>query len=313
MNASGRSIRSNLRWAAPAAFVLVILVCAVAAPLVAPYDPLKLDILQRFSGPTWQHLLGTDQFGRDLLSRIMYGARASIEVAIGSAVLATVVGVTLGMLGGYFGRYTEVLTVRVVDIIVAFPPIVLALLIVTLFGPGVVTLIYVIALVYVPVFARITYGAVLEVRTREYVEAARALGVSAARIMFRTILPNVSAPIIVQFSLTVSAAILLESGLSFLGLGVVPPTPSWGGMIADARTYMQQDAIMLLWPCLVLVVTILAINRLSDVLRDRLDPRVWAQISGGSSVDELEAGEAGAEPAVTRLPRDLAGVTHEHH
>jgi peptide/nickel transport system permease protein len=310
MNVSGGLIRRKLRWAVPAAFVIAIVVCAVAAPLVAPDDPLKLDILRRFSGPTWQHLLGTDQFGRDLLSRIMYGARASIEVAIGSAVLATVVGVTLGMLGGYCGRYAEVLTVRVVDVIVAFPPIVLALLIVTLFGPGVVTLIYVIALVYVPVFARITYGAVLEVRAREYVEAARALGVSAARIMARTILPNVTAPIIVQFSLTVSAAILLESGLSFLGLGVVPPTPSWGGMIADARTYMQQDAIMLLWPCLVLVVTILAINSLSDVLRDRLDPRVRAQMSGGSSIEELEAG---AEPAVTTLARDLTGVIHEHH
>ena len=310
MNASGRLIRSNLRWAVPAAFVMAILVCAVAAPLVAPDDPLTFDILHRFSGPTWQHLLGTDQFGRDLLSRIMYGARASLEVAIGSAVLATVVGVTLGMLGGYVGGFTEVLTVRVVDIIVAFPPIVLALLIVTLFGPGLVTLICVIALVYVPVFARITYGAVLEVRGREYVEAARALGVSAARIMVRTIFPNVTAPIIVQFSLTVSAAILLESGLSFLGLGVVPPTPSWGGMIADARTYMQQDAIMLLWPCLVLVVTILAINSLSDVLRDRLDPRVWAQMSGGSSIAELEAG---AEPAVTTLARDRTGVIHEHH
>lgn len=280
-----RSIPTRLRLVAPAGFVVLIVVAALGAPLIAPYDPLALDIVHRFSGPSFHHLLGTDQFGRDLFSRIVYGARASIEVGVGSAVLATMLGVMLGMLGGYFGGFVEVLTVRVVDIIVAFPPIVLALLIVTLFGPGVITLIYVIALVYVPVFARITYGAVLGVRVREYVEAVRALGAGAPRIMARTILPNVMAPIIVQFSLTVSAAILLESGLSFLGLGVVAPTPSWGGMIADGRTYMQQDALLLLWPCLVLVMTILAFNSLSDVLRDRLDPRAWTQISVDGSAE----------------------------
>jgi len=286
---------ASTRTVAAVVIILAVVIAAIAARFVAPYDPLAFDIVHRFAAPGGQHLLGTDSFGRDILSRLIYGARASLEVALGSAVLAMLVGVALGLFGGYFAGVVEIVTVRLADVIVAFPPIVLALLVVTLLGPGIITLIYVIAIVYVPTFARITYGEVLAAKRMEYVEAAQALGAGARRIIYRTILPNVMAPIIVQFSLTISAAILLESGLSFLGLGVVPPTPSWGQMIADGRTYMQQDPWMLLWPCLTIVVTILAFNTLGDALRDRLDPRARGRagmVRGRGSVAGADEGVA---------------------
>lgn len=264
----------RLRFGVPMAVLALFILVAVLAPWISPYDPLKFDIPNRLTGPSGQHWLGADEFGRDILSRLIHGTRAAIAISIGSATLAMVVGSVLGLLGGYFSGLVELVTVRLADVILSFPPIVLAILVVTLLGPGVATLIFVIGFLYVPSFARLTYGQVLSVKTAEYVQAARALGSGHLRIIVRTILPNVQAPLIVQFSLTVAAATLIEAGLSFLGLGVVPPTPTWGLMIRSARDYMDRDPNYLLWPSLVIVLVILAINSLGDALRDRLDPRL---------------------------------------
>jgi peptide/nickel transport system permease protein len=290
-----RRFAGDLRLIIPVVVLAAVLACAAFAHFLAPYDPVKFDVSHRLADPgDGGHVLGTDEFGRDVLSRLIYGARASMEVSLGSAVLACLVGVTIGLVGAYFSGLVEIFTVRLADLILSFPPIVLAILVVTLFGPGILTLTLVIAVLYVPSFARITYGEVLRVKRMEYVEATRALGGGHMRLMFNTILPNVLAPIIVQFSLTVAAAILLESGLSFLGLGVVPPTPSWGLMIRDARGHMLESPNDLIWPCLVIVVVILAMNVLGDALRDRLDPRLRgvALARGGEAQEPARAGEA---------------------
>ncbi|ALX65736.1 ABC transporter permease [Microbacterium sp. XT11] len=256
-------------------YLVVIIVLMAFAPLLAPYDPIAQNVairLQPMFSPG--HLLGTDELGRDILSRIMFGAQVELFIALGATVLATVLGTLLGLLGGYFNGLTEVVTMRlVVDVILAFPPIVLALLAVTLYGPGPVTLIIAMGVLFAPIFARITYGQVLSTKREEYVDAARTFGAPTVVILFRTVLANVSAPIIVQFSLTMAAAILMESGLSYLGLGVVPPTPSWGSMVAQGQRYLTTDPHVLLVPGAVIVLTILAFGILGDALRDLLDPK----------------------------------------
>ncbi|PCE16192.1 hypothetical protein AUC47_09620 [Microbacterium sp. SZ1] len=256
-------------------YLVVILVLMAFAPLLAPYDPIAQNVairLQPMFSPG--HLLGTDELGRDILSRIMFGAQVELFIALGATVLATVLGTLLGLLGAYFNGITEVVTMRlIVDVILAFPPIVLALLAVTLYGPGPVTLIIAIGVLFAPIFARITYGQVLSAKREEYVDAARTFGAPTVVILFRTVLANVSAPIIVQFSLTMAAAILMESGLSYLGLGVVPPTPSWGSMVAQGQRYLTTDPHVLLVPGAVIVLTILAFGILGDALRDLLDPK----------------------------------------
>ncbi|WP_341947073.1 ABC transporter permease [Microbacterium sp. LWH11-1.2] len=256
-------------------YLLVILILMAFAPLLAPYDPIAQNVALRLQ-PLFSpgHLLCTDELGRDILSRIMFGAQVELFIALGATLLATVLGTLLGLLGGYFNGLTEIVTMRlVVDVILAFPPIVLALLAVTLYGPGPVTLIIAIGVLFAPIFARITYGQVLSIKREEYVDAARTFGAPTIVILFRTVLANVSAPIIVQFSLTMAAAILMESGLSYLGLGVVPPTPSWGSMVAQGQRYLTTDPHVLLVPGAVIVLTILAFGILGDALRDLLDPK----------------------------------------
>jgi peptide/nickel transport system permease protein len=257
----------------PAAMVAAIIAIALAAPLLPLPDPVKMEVSARLAPPSLTHVLGQDEYGRDVLSRIIWGARASLAVAFLSAVFAGVIGTTLGLLGGYARGVVEILTVRSAETIVCFPPILLALLVVTLVGPGVATLVIALTILYAPGYARVAFAATLATRGLDYVTAQEALGARPARIIARTILPNVASPLLVQFSLTVAAAMVLESGLSFLGLGVVPPAPSWGLMIRGARSTMEQAPWLLLWPCLALTGTILALNFLCDSLRDVLDPR----------------------------------------
>ena len=257
----------------PGIALLVLLILAFGAPLLAPYDPTAMNVIGRNKPPSAEHWLGQDNFGRDIFSRLLYGGRVSLTVAMLSAAIAMVIGVMLGLIGGYFRGLSEILTLRVVDIILSFPPILLALLVVTLFGPGVVTLTACLSILFAPGFARVTYGEVLSVRKLEYVEATRALGARPPRIVLGTVLPNVLGPIIVQVSLTIASAVLIESGLSFLGLGVVPPAPSWGLMIREARGIMAYSALPLIWPCLALIVTVLVFNALCDGLRDVFDPK----------------------------------------
>ncbi len=257
----------------PGGAVALIVGAALAAPVLPLADPVHMDVANRLAGTSAGHWLGQDEYGRDVLSRLLWGARVSLTVALSASAIACVLGTALGVLGGYLRGLTELLTLRAMDVVLCFPPLLLALLVVTLLGPGVPTLILVLFVLYTPGFARITYAGVLAARSQDYVEAVRVLGASRLRIMARTILPNVLGPVLVQISLTVAAAIVLESGLSFLGLGVVPPAPSWGLMIRGARATMDQAPLLLLWPCLALTLTILAINALCDALQQVLDPR----------------------------------------
>ncbi|MGO3735201.1 MAG: ABC transporter permease [Canibacter sp.] len=263
-----------LRWIM-AIYVVIMVIVTLMAPLLAPYDPLEQNVTNRLKGPfAAGHILGTDELGRDILSRIMHGAQIELFIALGTTILAMVLGSLLGLLGGYFAGITEIVTMRlIVDVILAFPPIVLALLAVTLYGPGPVTLIIAMGVLFAPIFARITYGQVLSVKREEYVDAAKTFGAPTIVILFKTVLPNVIAPIIVQFSLTIAAAVLLESGLSYLGLGVVPPAPSWGSMVAQGQRYLTTDPHALLMPGAVIVLTILAFGILGDALRDTLDTK----------------------------------------
>ncbi|SDD06193.1 peptide/nickel transport system permease protein [Paenibacillus sp. UNCCL117] len=254
--------------------LLPILVVAAIGPWIIPHDPLEIhaDIVLKPSLPDYP--LGTDEFGRDILSRLILGIRPSLTVALGATLLAFGLGLTLGIVAGYFRGLAEKLIMRCVDILLCFPPILLALMVVGFWGAGVRNLIIIIGVVYAPHFARIAYSSTLQIKKQEFVESELSLGASHPRVMFGCILPNIMSPLIIQISLTVAAAILLESGLSFLGLGVIPPEPSWGQMIGQSRGYISLNPMYAIWPSLCLGITILAINLLGDSLRDILDPKL---------------------------------------
>jgi peptide/nickel transport system permease protein len=290
---AARAIR---RLYLPGAIVAGIVIVAFAAPLLPLPDPVRMEVSARLAVPSLIHPLGQDEYGRDVLSRIVWGARASLAVAFLSAVFAGLIGTVLGLIGGYARGVIEILTVRSMEAIVCFPPILLALLVVTLMGPGVATLVIALTILYAPTYARVAFAATLATGGLDYVAAQQALGARPARILARTILPNIAPPLLVQFSLTVAAALVLESGLSFLGLGVVPPAASWGQMIRGARSTMEQAPWLLLWPCLALAGTILTFNLLCDRLRDVLDPRA------------ASAGVNWLQRAVARVLPDAASV-----
>ncbi len=250
---------------------------AVATPLLPLPDPARMDVAHRLAGVTLAHPLGQDEFGRDELTRLVWGTRTSLAVALASTSLAGVVGSALGLAGGYLRGVTELLAVRSMDVVLCFPPLLLAALAVTLAGPGTSTLIAVLSVLFLPGFTRVAYAGVLGARSQDYVEALRVLGAGAPRIMARTILPNIAGPLLVQASLAAAAAVVLEAGLSFLGLGVVPPTASWGMMVQAARQTMAQAPSLLLWPCLALTATILTLNALCDALQTRFDPHASAR------------------------------------
>ena len=280
----------NRKLVLPGLWIGTILVVAVAAPVLGLPDPVKQDIARRLAGPMLGSPLGRDEFGRDVLSRLIWGARTSLAVAFASAFVAAVIGTTLGMIGAWKRGWVEWMSVRSMDVVLCFPPILLALLVVTLLGPGAGTLILVLSILYVPGFVRVAYGEVLSLRANDYVEAVRALGAPTSRILVRTVLPNIAGPLLVQVSLCVAAAIVLESGLSFLGLGVVPPSPSWGLMIRGARTTMAQAPWLLLWPCGALTLTILGMNLFCDRLRDLVDPRTTSGQAKPRMLDRLLPG-----------------------
>lgn len=256
------------------AYILVLIVLALLASVLAPYDPLEVDGLNVLAPPSSEHFLGTDEFGRDVLSRLLFGAQPSLIVAAGATLLSLAIGVTLGVIAGYSGGIVEQVIMRLVDTLLTFPPILLAMVVVGFLGAGVTNLIIVIGILYSTTFARLTYATTLQVKENEYVLAAVALGAGHVRMIRYHILPNIMAIIIVQASLTIAAVILLESGLSFLGLGVVPPTASWGLMVGAARGYMFQSPWYVLFPSLVVAFTVLAVNTFGDALRDVLDPQL---------------------------------------
>ncbi len=224
--------------------------------------------------PSAEFLLGTDDFGRDMLSRIIWGTQISLLVAGVAVLIAGTLGVLSGLVAGYFGGWLDTVIMRWFDIMLSFPTVVLALAIVTFLGNSLPNLMLTIGIAQTPTFARLVHGAVLSVKQNEYVEAGRVVGASDWRIIRKAILPNIAAPIIIQASLSAGFAILVESGLSFLGLGVMPPTPSWGLMVSNARGYMDQVPSLVLWPSAAVAVTVLSFNMLGDGLRDALDPRL---------------------------------------
>ena len=286
------------RMILPTVLLATLIVTPFAAPLLTGADPTAMAIPQRFAAPSAEHWLGQDEFGRDRLARILYGGRVSLAVAFIATTIAGVVGTLFGLIGAYFRGPFEFFTTRLADVVVCFPPILLALLVVTLFGPGAGTLIAVLSVLYFPAFARIAFSEALRVSSLDFVEASRALGTPSARIVAHTVLPNIAGPLAIQYSLTAAAAITIESGLSFLGLGVVPPAPSWGQMIRGARAFMNQDPLGIFLPCLALTLTIYIINIFCDRLRDTLDPK-----GAGSAKDATSTPKGGSGAAL--LP-DLA-------
>lgn len=271
------SISLPHRLQVPMAIVGGLAVLALAVPLLPLDNPIQMAMGLRLAPPDVLHPLGRDEYGRDVLSRILWGARVSLLVAVLSSFVSGFVGTSLGLVGGYFRGVAELLTVRASEVILCLPPLLLALLVVALLGPGASTLILCLGILYAPGYARVVFAETLSVRALDYVAAQDALGIHPVRIMLRTVLPNVLPPLIVQFSLTLAAALVLESGLSFLGLGVVPPAPSWGLMIRAARSTMEQAPLLLVWPCIALGGTVVILNLLCDRLRDVLDPRSGAR------------------------------------
>lgn len=271
-----RGLRRMLRRPMPVvglAVVLAFVVVAVAAPWIAPYDPARTDFTALRQPPSDAYPLGTDEIGRDLLSRVVHGARASLQAGVISVLIAMLLGVPLGLVAGYYGGVLDELIGRVTDALLAFPFLILAVALAAALGPSLTNAMIAIGIASAPTFVRLTRGQVLAVRAEDYVQAAVALGARDLRLLTRHVLPNAFAPILVQATLTIAGAIIAESALSFLGLGVQPPTPSWGGMLNVAKNFLVQAPWMAIWPGLSIFVTVLAFNLFGDGLRDALDPR----------------------------------------
>ncbi len=267
-----KALRHGLVVGGGSIVLLLGLVAAFGASL-APYDPLAMDFTARFAPPSWAHPFGTDDFGRDLFSRVLHGAAVSFQVAFIAVGISGVAGVSLGLFAGYLGGWVDEAIMRAMDVLFAFPAVLLAITVMAVLGRGVENAMIAIAIVYMPIFARVTRGAVISVRDREFVTAARALGTGHARIMLAHVLPNAAGPILVQTSLSLAFAILAEAALSFFGLGTQPPDPSWGRMLAEGRAFLGQAPWMGIFPGLAIMAAVLGFNLLGDGMRDVLDPR----------------------------------------
>ncbi|MEA2661567.1 MAG: peptide/nickel transport system permease protein, partial [Chloroflexota bacterium] len=257
-----------------AILVVLALVAAVLAPVLSPHAPDAMNQQSQLKGPSLTFLLGTDELGRDLLSRMLWGARVSLQVAVIAVTVSGIIGVAIGLAAGFFRGPLDGLLMRVMDIIFAFPAILLALTMMAVLGSELRNLILAIAIVYIPSFARVARASTLVVGSELYVEAARSVGAGNLRLMLRHIVPNITAPLVVQFTVGFAYAILIEAALSFLGLGVQPPTPSWGNMLFTGKTYMEISPWLVLAPGTAIMLTVLGFNLLGDGLRDALDPRL---------------------------------------
>jgi peptide/nickel transport system permease protein len=262
--------------------IAVVLLLAVFGELIAPYGANEINVMNQLQPPSTAHWFGTDELGRDVFSRVILSARVSVEVSLVSVTLALLMGVTIGLTSGYFGRWVDTVGMRSMDVIFSFPVVLLALAIVAMLGPGIVPAMIAIGVVYTPYFARITRASVLSVREETYIRAARSIGAGDVRILRLHVLPNVMAPIIVQTSLSLAFAILTEAALSFLGLGVQPPEPSWGRMLFDGRGFLSEAWWMAVFPGAAILLTVLALNLIGDAMRDALDPRQRSAIESRS-------------------------------
>lgn len=269
-----RQLLRNRRAVVGAILLLLIIGLAVFAPYVTKYDPAKQNMRNRLQPPSKEHILGTDQFGRDIYSRVVYGARLSLRVGFLSISLALVVGSALGLIAGYYGGILDNIIMRFIDILLALPGFLLALSIVAALGPGLENVILAIGVSYIPSFARMTRSSVLAIRELDYVDAAEALGARDLRIILGHIVPNAVNPIIVMTTLSLAGAILSAAGLSFLGMGAQPPTPEWGSMIATSRPFIRVSHWAVTIPGLAIFITVMSLNLVGDGLRDALDPRL---------------------------------------
>lgn len=269
-----RTLTRNRLVVAGLVMVVGLVLVAALAGLIAPYDPIANNVRAALQPPSAYYLFGTDRFGRDVFSRVVYGSRESLWVALASVLLSASAGVTLGLLAGYFGGWIDDVIGRIMDVLFSFPALLLAIGVAAMLGPGRENAILAIAIVYAPLFGRVVRGPVLVERGKEYVEAARLLGASSPRILLRHVFPNVLSPLIVQATITFSHAILTESYLSFLGLGIQPPYPSWGTMLQENRTFLETAPWTSIFPGLAIMLSVLAFNLLGDGIRDALDPRV---------------------------------------
>lgn len=260
-------------WFGLGLFAIIVLM-AVFAPLLAPHDPIEQDIFAKLQSPSATYWLGTDYFGRDIFSRLLHGARYSLIIGIVATFFAMLLGSLIGILAGYYGGRFDLLIMQVMDILLAFPSLILGLIVVAMLGPSLTNIILAIALTSVPSFARIARAPTIAVKEREFVEAGRALGYSDARIMFRHILPNITAEILVMFSLWTASAIRTEASLAFIGLGLKPPTPTWGGMIREGFENILDSYWLALMPGIAILLVVFALNLLGDGLRDAIDPKL---------------------------------------
>jgi peptide/nickel transport system permease protein len=257
-----------------AIIIVLMIVVGTFAPYLAPYEPSKMYSRNRREAPSKQFWLGTDRLGRDMLSRMIWGTRVSLVIGVLAVSVSLVIGLTIGMISGYYGGMIDEILMRMMDIIFAFPSLLLAIALIAVTGPSMRNIIFVVGLIRIPRFARILRGTVLSIKEKEFVEAARALSKSDVGIMLQHILPNCIAPLTVEASLSIATAIITESALSFLGIGVRPPTPSWGQMIADGRSELFTAPWIVIFPGLAIMVTVLGYNLFGDGLRDALDPRL---------------------------------------
>lgn len=268
-----RAFKRNKSAVVGAFLILGLVILAVFAPWIAPYDPLTQSTINKFLPPSAEHWLGTDDYGRDMLSRIIWGTRVALEVGVYSVIIGAVLGITIGVVAAYFGGIIDTLLMRLVDIMLSFPDLITGLLVMAVLGAGKYKLILAIGLTVAPRFARIAYGPVLGLKEKEFVEAARAIGQSTPKIINRHILPNIAGEMIVLGSLWTASAIRLEASLSFIGLGVPPPTPTWGQMIRDGTVRLADLPLLSLAPGAALLIAVFAFNLVGDGLRDILDPR----------------------------------------
>jgi peptide/nickel transport system permease protein len=271
---AARRLRRDHAAVAGLIIILALIAIAIAAPSITPYDPNDQSFRIKLKPPSAEHWLGTDEFGRDVFSRILIGTRVALFVGIVPVIVALVIGVTLGLAAGYYGKSIDQVIMRLIDILLAFPWLLLAIGIMAVLGPGINNVVIAVAIVYIPAFARIVRGSVLSIKEKEYVEAARAMGQPNPRIITRHVLSNAWAPIIVLATLSIGQAIIYAAGLSFIGLGTQPPNADWGVMLSSGREYLRDAPWLGFFPGLAILITVLAFNLFGDGLRDALDPRM---------------------------------------
>jgi peptide/nickel transport system permease protein len=269
-----RRLGRNRAAVVGAVILLLVVLIALFAPLVAPYPPNEQRFENYLLPPSSEHLFGTDEQGRDMFSRVVYGGRVSLRIGLVAVSIAAACGLVLGLVAGYYGRATDALIMRGMDIMLAFPEILLALAVVAILGPALTTVMIAVGIASIPHYTRVVRAAVLAARETEYIEAARVIGCPTPRIIMRHLLPNTLPPVLVMATTGTAAAIITGAALSFLGLGVQPPTPEWGSMLSGGREYLRHAAWLTTFPGLAIVVTVIAINLVGDGLRDALDPRL---------------------------------------